>query len=342
MRLDYLHSFLRLFLQRSIDENIAADALQMIAQTASNVDDDPAPNTSRTVRRRSAIKVPMARPASTPQSDKPQRDVRVCCLQLGHRRDSETPWDSAQRVLACLASVAESEKDVDLFILPELSPFGSNSETFTKYLPLSEDWQSLYTQIDESFRQSAQTLGVYIVYGMIGWHRRESDRSLRFTLQHKVVDRQGTLVAVYDKCHLSDLELKFFEAGPRRPVTFSIEGFQFGLVVGDDLKYPNLARSLARDNGVDVLVNPAAENTPRYIRQCRAVENAVYVLGVEGTQGETVAVPPDPDHESVCMEGGEKEEEGYLLTRIQQAALDYARANFPYYRVMMTEPKGMF
>jgi predicted amidohydrolase len=223
---------------------------------------------------------------------------------------------------------------VDLFVLPELAPVGSSQNTFTKYLPLSDEWQQLYHRIDEAFRQQARELGVYIVYGTIGWQCRETDRSLKFTLQHKVVDRQGNYVAVYDKSYLSDLEMRFFEPGPRKTVSFSVDGFSFGLLVGDDLKYPNLARSLARE--VDVLVHPSAEATPRYFRQCRAVENAVYVLGVEyGGKHCSMSIPPDPDHDLIALET--EEEEGYLLTRIQRSALEYARTNFPFYRHMKTE-----
>ena len=94
----------------------------------------------------------------------------------------------------------------------------------------------------------------------------------------------------------------------------------------------------ARDNDVDVIVHPSADPTPRYFRQCRAVENSLYVLGVEYSTGTTVACPPDPDHEPICLEAADDEgEEGYLLTEIQRAALDYARTNFSHYRHMKTE-----
>jgi predicted amidohydrolase len=291
---------------------MAVDALQLIAQAASA-------STS---------------PSPTSPVPSPKSSVRVCSLQLSHRNNSETPWEATQRALACLTSVAQQEPDVDLFVLPELAPVGSSQNTFTKYLPLSDEWQQLYHRIDEAFRQQARELGVYIVYGTIGWQCRETDRSLKFTLQHKVVDRQGNYVAVYDKSYLSDLEMRFFEPGPRKTVSFSVDGFSFGLLVGDDLKYPNLARSLARE--VDVLVHPSAEATPRYFRQCRAVENAVYVLGVEyGGKHCSMSIPPDPDHDLIALET--EEEEGYLLTRIQRSALEYARTNFPFYRHMKTE-----
>ena len=323
-----------------MDENAAVDALQLIAQVAAHTGDDHTTYSSPTVRRRPSVQAQKTRPPAQATEKEPKNHVRVCCLQLGERSLNESPWDSAQRALACLTSVAINERDVDLFILPEMAPFGSSQDTFTKYLPLSQEWQKLYQRIDEAFSTQAKELGVFIVYGMIGWHRRETDRSLKFTLQHKVVDRQGSLVAVYAKSYLSDMEFRFFEAGPRKTCTFQIDGFRFGLLVGDDLKYPNMPRSLARDCDVDVIIHPSAAPVPRYFRQCRATENAVYVLGVEYSNGMTVAVPPDPDHAPVALESPQDEEgdEGYLLTKVQRAAMQYARLNFPYYRHMKTEP----
>ena len=332
-----------------MEENLAADALQMIAQAASAAgeDDNDTANTGPTVRRRISVQGPSRGQASQTDPEEPQNHVRVCCLQIGQRQTTESLWSSAQRALSCLTSVALNENDVDLFVLPELSPLGPTQDTFAKYLPLSQEWQSIYQRIESAFSEQARALGVYIVYGTIGWHRRESDRSLKFTLQHKVVDSQGSVVAVYDKSYLSDLEFRFFEAGPRKPVTFTINGFNFGLLVGDDIKYPNLARSLARDWDVDVVIHPSADLTPRYFRQCRAVENAVYVLGVEYSNGTSIAVPPDPDHEPVSIERNhsveeEDGEEGYLVTKIERAGSEYARTNFPYYRHMKMEPKGVF
>jgi len=342
----FISFFLSFFFesQRSVDENAAVDALQLIAQVATQTGDDLTTdwttNSSPTVRRRPSTQAPRTRPANQGEEAEPKSHVRVCCLQLGERSPNESPWDSAQRALACLTSVAINERDVDLFVFPEMAPFGSSQDTFTKYLPLSQEWQKLYQRIDEAFAIQAKELGVFIVYGTIGWHRRETDRSLKFTLQHKVVDRRGKVVAVYDKSYLSDTEFRFFEAGPRKNITFQIDGFRFGLLVGDDLKYPNMPRSLARDCDVDVIIHPSASPVPRYFRQCRASENAVYVIGVEYSNGMTVAVPPDPDHAPVALDSpqDEEEDEGYLLTKIQRAAMQYARLNFPYYRHMKSEP----
>lgn len=332
---------------------MAVDALQLIAQAsaattvagASATADDPTTHSSPTVRRRSSVQAKSVGRASFSKEpvDAPKSQVRCCCLQLAPRSARETPWDATQRALACLTSVALQEPDVDLFVLPELCPVGSSQDTFTKYLPLSQEWQNLYKRIDQAFSDQAKDLGVYIVYGTIGWRRRELDRSLKFTLQHKVVDRKGEVVAVYDKSYLSDMEFRFFERGARTSNTFMLDGFSFGILLGDDLKYPNLARGLARDHDADVLLHPSADPTPRYFRQCRAVENCVYVLGVEYSNGATVAVPPDPEHEPIGIdspEGDAEDEEGYLLTRIQRAAAEFARTNFPYYRYMKTEPRN--
>ena len=168
-----------------MEENLAADALQMIAQAASAAgeDDNDTANTGPTVRRRISVQGPPRAQASQIDPEEPKNHVRVCCLQIGQRQTTESLWSSAQRALSCLTSVALNENDVDLFVLPELSPLGPTQDTFAKYLPLSQEWQSIYQRIESAFSEQARALGVYIVYGTIGWHRRESDRSLKFTLQ---------------------------------------------------------------------------------------------------------------------------------------------------------------
>jgi predicted amidohydrolase len=101
----------------------------------------------------------------------------------------------------------------------------------------------------------------------------------------------GGLLSFYRKIHLFDAqgfgESTFIEAGPSTsPVVFESGGVCFGLMTCYDLRFPELARSLA-DAGAEVLLVcsswvPGAHKTEQWLalNAARAIENSVYVAGV--------------------------------------------------------------
>jgi nitrilase len=107
-----------------------------------------------------------------------------------------------------------------------------------------------------------------------------------------------------------------------------------------------LSRRLARDYNVDILLQPAAFSrdisfrTWRSFRETRAVENSVYFVAVNyagENYGESSFVPPwvDENHEPI-MAG---KEEQCLVETIQSDALEWARENMPFHRVLKTMQK---
>jgi predicted amidohydrolase len=273
-------------------------------------------------------------------------EVVVCALQLEMRQPNESLFEAAMRVLDCTTRVAYQRK-VDLFVLPELSPVGYSEDTFANLLPTTPKLVEKFRQIDEAFANQARILQSYICYGTIG-RITKPDGSVGFTIRQIVLDRNGLQAASYDKIHLCDYgacaETRFFEAGPRKPVSFSIDGFRFGLLICADMRNPTLSRSLARDHNVDVLLQPAAFSrdvsfrTWKSFRETRAVENSVYFIGVNYAGeafGETSVVPPwvDESHEPHVL----GTDEGFLLAKIQRSELDLVRATMPFYRELCAE-----
>lgn len=274
-------------------------------------------------------------------------EVAVCALQLEMRRPNETILESLQRGLEGMTRVACQQK-IDLFVLPELSPVGYSEDTFARFLPKTPALQEVYRKIDDAFANQARILRTFICYGTVGWIFRPNG-SLGFSIRQNVLDRTGRLVASYDKIHFCDYgdcaETHFFEAGPRAaPVSFSIDGFRFGLLICADMRNPTLSRSLVRDHKVDVLLQPAAFardvsfRTWKSFRETRAVENSVYFIGVNYAGeafGETSVVPPwvDELHEPLVM----GRPEGYLVGRIQRSTLNMVRTTMPFYRQICAE-----
>lgn len=100
----------------------------------------------------------------------------------------------------------------------------------------------------------------------------------------------GGRLAFYRKIHLFDAqgfgESAFIRPGPSTaPVVFEHGGVRFGLMTCYDLRFPELARSLA-DAGAQVLLVcsswvPGTHKTEQWLalNAARAIENSVYVAG---------------------------------------------------------------
>jgi predicted amidohydrolase len=276
----------------------------------------------------------------------PSPEIVVCALQLAMRQPNESLFEASMRVLEVTTRVAH-QHNVDLFVLPELSPVGYSEDTFANLLPTTPKLIETYRQIDQAFANQARILQSYICYGTIG-RKTRPDGSVGFTIRQIVLDRNGLQVASYDKIHLCDYgkcaETRYFEPGPREPVSFSIDGFRFGLLICADMRNPTLSRSLARDHNVDVLLQPAAFardvsfRTWKSFRETRAVENSVYFIGVNYAGenfGESSVVPPwvDESHEPHVLGTAE----GFLLGRIQRSELNHVRNSMPFYRQLCAE-----
>lgn len=105
-----------------------------------------------------------------------------------------------------------------------------------------------------------------------------------------IVIQAGKIIAKYDKLHLYDAfsvkESESTIAGGEIPPLVEIEGFKFGLMTCYDLRFPELARSLAL-SGADVLLLPAAwlkgsqkEHHWKVLSTARALENTCYMVSV--------------------------------------------------------------
>ena len=127
-----------------------------------------------------------------------------------------------------------------------------------------------------------------------------------------VFDPEGQLVHTYRKTHLIDLmqEPEHFTAG-RQCSTFDINGVTAGAIICYDVRFPELARSLAVQ-GAKIIFIPAQWPQPRIghwetLIRARALENQCFVIGCNrlgesgndifvghslavGPQGETLAL----------------------------------------------------
>ncbi len=166
---------------------------------------------------------------------------------------------------------AATEQRVDLIVFPELITTGHEcGVSFTDYA------QRVTGPSVSLIAQRASEYGVHIAFGLVTKERVES--ILHNTLV--LVGPDGDLVGEYHKVHLRGEERMTFRPGFR----FSVLETDFGtvgLMLGWDLAFPEVARSLALE-GADLLVVAANWDTPHvdewrtYLR-ARAYENAIFV-----------------------------------------------------------------
>ncbi|MEV7132641.1 carbon-nitrogen hydrolase family protein [Arthrobacter sp. NPDC093128] len=152
----------------------------------------------------------------------------------------------------------------------------------------------------------------------------------------------GDRLAVHRKIHLFDAqgfgESTFIKPGPSTsPVVFEHGGARFGLMACYDLRFPELARSLA-DAGAKVLLVcsswvPGTHKTEQWLalNAARAIENSVYVAGVcqapPVSVGRSVMVDP-----MGVVEADLGLEPGVRAVDVSLETVDRVRELFPMFR----------
>lgn len=152
----------------------------------------------------------------------------------------------------------------------------------------------------------------------------------------------GGRLAFYRKIHLFDAqgfgESTFIKPGrSTAPVVFEHGGVQLGLMTCYDLRFPELARSLA-DAGAQVLLVcsswvPGTHKTEQWLalNTARAIENSVYVAGVcqapPVSVGRSVLVDP-----MGVVEADLGLEPGVRTLEVSLETVDRVRESFPMFR----------
>lgn len=169
---------------------------------------------------------------------------------------------------------------------------------------------------------------------MAGMFERSDDPSRPL---NTLVVRGGTS-ASYSKIHLYDSfgyrESDRLMGGEVEPVVVEVGGWEVGLMICYDLRFPELSRLLVEE-GAEVLVVPAGWlpgpkklNHWRTLLQARAIENTVFVVGVGQPEprycGHSMVVGPLGD---IVVEGGPDEE--LLDAVLERADLEEARRTNP-------------
>ena len=193
-----------------------------------------------------------------------------------------------------------------------------------------------------AFRALARKLGIFLHVGSLAIKLLPEKAANRSFL----IDRQGDIVARYDKIHMFDVDLaggeSYRESSSYRAgeiaVATDLPWGRLGLTVCYDLRFPALYRALA-DAGSSFLAIPSAftrqtgEAHWHVLNRARAIENGAYVLAAaqggkhengRETFGHSLIVDP---WGRVVAEGGT--EPGAIVAKIDPAEVSAARAKIP-------------
>ncbi|AJS61414.1 carbon-nitrogen family hydrolase [Paenibacillus sp. IHBB 10380] len=244
-------------------------------------------------------------------------------IQLGQ------PEVNREHILMLMEQAANMSPKPDLIVLPEMWNTGYALEEIHEIADVagqrSKEWLSSFAKRHE----------IIVVGGSIAEKNGEN-----ITNSMYVFDRQGEQIAKYSKIHLFCLmnEEKYLKSGDHK-VTFEIDHhFTAGASICYDIRFPELARSLALD-GAKVLFVSAEWPHPRLhhwrtLLMARAIENQMYVVACNtvGVSGDTSffghSMIIDPWGE-IIAEGGEGEE--IVIGEISPALVDDVRGRIPVF-----------
>ena len=227
-----------------------------------------------------------------------------------------------------------------LYVLPELSATGYFDSVLGA---LDEYAQPADGSIATFFGDVAREARAFVCYGFL---RRVGERT---TICQAVAGPDGSQVLAYDKMHLCDMgacsEVGYGCSRGDALGTFEVDGVRVGLSICYDIRFPELFRRLAWDEGCDLVLHPSAfirdATFPCYHQMCtvRAVENGIYFLSVNhGGEdfGDSIAVPPwigpVPGLGAELAPTSLGTETGVLPLTVDPAALEAVRASYPYRR----------
>jgi len=270
------------------------------------------------------------------------REITVAIVQMKPRLGE--PEENLVKMSEMIAQIASQQK-VDLIVFPEL--ITSGNELGVRFTDIA---QRVPGPTINLIAQRANDFGIFVAFGMA---TKEKVESVLYN-SAILVGPDGELVDVYNKVHLRGEERMAFREGFKLPVAETEIG-NIGLMIGYDLAYPEVARSLALE-GADLLCVMAnweaahIDEWKTYVR-ARAYENSIYVAGsnrvgedvtltfggesmVVGPRGEVFASMEDETDD----ETGEPLE-GFAVARID---LDEVRKNREEFQFIQTRQPAVY
>lgn len=253
-------------------------------------------------------------------------NLPVAVAQFAANTDKE-----ANRKLVTEAIEAAADAGAKLVVTPESGMYSdpTNSKAPSEYSePLDGQFATLVAE-------TARTAGITVVAGMVETVPGE-ERAWNTLL---AVGPDGERIGVYRKLHLYDAfgytESDHIKPGEHTdPLCFTIDGITFGAMTCYDVRFPEMARTLA-DAGAHAIVLPAAwaagpakEEHWSVLARARAIENTCYLLASGQTgpscTGQSAVIDP-----MGTVLAGAGEQPGIAVAELRAERVEQVRATNP-------------
>lgn len=270
------------------------------------------------------------------------REITVAIVQMKPRLGE--PEENLVKMSEMISKIASQQK-VDLIVFPELVTSGN--ELGVRFTDIAQRVPGPTVNL---IAQRANDFGVYIAFGMA---TKEKVESVLYN-SAVLVGPDGDLVETYNKVHLRGEERMAFREGFKMPIAETEIG-NIGLLLGYDLAFPEVARSMALE-GADLLCVMAnweaayVDEWKTYLRS-RAYENSLFVAGVNRVGedvtlnfgGESMIVGPRGEIYASLSDEIDSETgaplEGFAVARID---LDDVRKNREEFQFIQTRQPAVY
>jgi len=262
-------------------------------------------------------------------------ELDLAVIQLSSRDDV------AQNLQACAKLVAAAvARGARVVVLPEnFAYFGPESGRRAHAERLGDTSAPIQAAVAKIARESA----CFVVAGGMPIASSEVERPYNALA---AFEPSGALLGSYSKIHLFDVDLadgtSLRESASTlpgdEPRRLSLGGFEFGLSICYDLRFPELYRKLVRA-GAEVLLVPAAftlhtgKDHWHALLRARAIENQCYVAAAaqwgshphgRQTYGHSLIADPWGTVVAECSDGV-----GFTLATISRARIQSVRRSLP-------------
>ena len=201
------------------------------------------------------------------------KSINVMAIQM-----SSKLGDKKENIKKVQELIEKNVQDnTDIIVLPEVWTVGWACEYFVESAEELEN-----SEVINFLSKMAKSYNVNIIGGSFITKQGE-----KLYNTCPVINREGKLVATYNKCHLfnyyGDIEGELLNAGDE-PIIVTLDGVRVGLSICYDIRFPELYRAYAL-KGVDLMVNVAAWGSTKEIpwvsmTHSRAVENQCYFVAL--------------------------------------------------------------
>ncbi|MEC5424012.1 carbon-nitrogen family hydrolase [Virgibacillus sp. C22-A2] len=245
------------------------------------------------------------------------------------------PEGNRLRVEEWVENVCKMDRP-DIIVLPEMWTTGYT-------LPELDKLADKEGEPTTSFlKRLASKYKIHIIGGSIA-----NEKSGKYYNSSMVIDGQGELIYKYDKMHLVPMldEPRYLTGGRKKVEVFELGGVKMGIIICYDLRFPELARTLALEGAQILYVVaewPAARKEHwKALLIARAIENQMYVVssnrvgsydGVDFA-GSSMIIDPWGN----CIHTGSETEEETIIASLVLESVPKIRKEVPVFASRVPE-----